>query len=54
MRNDPEQRWQQHISSAVTGRLSLRDETGGELHPVHGPSHVLQKEKQIHGGRGKR
>lgn len=54
MRDDPEQRWQQHIPSAVAGGLSVGDEVGGELDTVHGSGHVFQKEKSVHGGRGKR
>lgn len=48
MRDDSEQRRQQHISSAVAGRLSLRHEVGGELDSSHGPGHVFQKKKPIH------
>lgn len=54
VRNDPEQRRQQHIPSAVARGLPVRDEAGGELHLVHGPGHVLQEEEPVHGGRGRR
>lgn len=54
MRNDPEQRWEQYIPSVVPGRLSFRNEVGGELDLINGSGHVLQKEKPLHGGRGKR
>lgn len=54
VRDDTEQRRQQHIPSAVAGGLPVGDEAGGELDTVHGPGHVLQEEKPFHGGRGKR
>lgn len=54
VRDDPEQRRQQHIPGAVARRLSVRNETGGEFDTVHRPGYVFQKEKPIHGGGGKR
>lgn len=54
MRDDPEQRRQQHIPGVVAGGLPFGDEAGRELDIVHGSGHVFQKEKPIHGGRGER
>lgn len=54
MRDDLEQRRQQHIPSIVAGGLPFGDEVGREFDFVHRSGDVFQKEKPIHGGRGKR
>lgn len=54
VRDDFEQRRQQHIPSALPGGLSFSDEAGGEFDTIHGLGHVFQKEKSLHGGRGRR